>query len=285
MGYASYGENSWVKIEQDRSGYNSIDDNKNYTVITLAENEVILPAGTEVNGEVLATARVYPVNSTLVRFPDGSYDYYDSTTNGVVYVHGDIDDLWGVNKGRRTITAEGDRSTRERNQIVIGGKEDDDTGEFSIAAWEKGLIQFGLEDADNNGVLDIPKDAANVLGLVARDVYVSDKLKHNNSWANSHPASRPLYLYALVLGGINGDGGTYAVQGYNRGGAGWCYRYGSRIVVEAGAWGTTTGNGFRNGNTFFDPKGAEFPPPYFPAAPTFLVKSYTDLPILKRETL
>lgn len=285
VGQANYGNNSWIKVEQPRTGFDSIDTNKNYTVITLDENQVILPAQTVVNGQTLSSAQVYPVDTTLVRYPDGSYNAYPSELNGVVYVNGDVQDLWGTNKGRRTITVEGDRQSTEKHYIAIGGKENDSNGDVSVSAGEKGLLQYNLVDEDGDGVWDVPKDAQNALGLVARDVYVSSSLQRNGNWSNVHPSSNPLYLFALVIGGINGDGGTYSVQSYQTGGAGWAYRYGSRIVVDAGPWGTTSGNGFRNGNTFFDPKAAQAPPPYFPAAPTFVVKSYSELPVMTRRVL
>ena len=88
-----------------------------------------------------------------------------------------------------------------------------------------------------------------------------------------------------VLGGITEEGGTYAVENYGSGGGGWAYRYGSRIMVDAGAWGTTSGHGLVNGNTFYDEPAAESPPPFFPSQPTFTLKSYVELPALDGETL
>lgn len=276
-GTVSYGQNSWVKIELPGNATNSITANKNWTVVTIDSAPITLPAGTNVNGTNLTSATQYAVGTTLMRKPDGKFEARNSELNGVVYATGDINDLWGVNKGRRTIAVEGDDATNIRHEIYIGGKENDSNGTFSIAAGEKGLIQYGATDADSDGVLDPPSSADNVLGLMARDVLVSSKIKHNSNWATSHPANNPLYIFAVVLGGINGDGGTYAVESYNTGGAGYTYRYGSRIIVDAGAWGTTSGHGLVNGNTYYDAKAAQNPPPYFPSNPTFVVKSYEDL--------
>lgn len=277
-GTVNYGQNSWVKIEQPGTATNSITNNRNWTVVTIKESSVVLPAGSVVNGATLTSPTTYNAGTTLKRNPNGTFEHYNSELNGVVYGTSHINDLWGVNKGRRTIAVESDLATNTRNSIIIGGKENDSNGSFSIAAGEKGLIQFGATDSDGDGILDPPATADNVLGLVARDVMVSSKLKHNSNWASSHPASNPLYIFAVVLGGINGDGGTYGVESYDSGGAGYAYKYGSRIVVDGGAWGTTSGHGLVEGNSFYDPKAAQSPPPYFPSNPTFVVKSYEDRP-------
>lgn len=284
-GTVNYANNSWVKVELPIAGQRSIDDDENVTVVTIDENPITLPAGAVVDGAPLGSPTTYPVDTTLVRRANGTFEHYDSKLNGVVYAKGDIKDLWGVNKGRRTISVEGDASANVQHTIYFGGKEDDTTGVYSVAAGEKGLIQYGSVDADNDGVLDAPTTADNVLGIVARDVLVSDKLKHNGQWDTSHPETNPLYLYAIVLGGLNGDGGSYKVESYNSGNDGWTYRYGSRIIVDAGAWGTTSGHGLVNGNTFYDAPAAQQPPPYFPGKPSFVVKSYEDIPVIDGETL
>lgn len=276
-GTANYGNNSWVKIEQSGDGLNSIDTHQAVTVITLDEDPVTLPAGTVVNGETLGGATTYPVGTTLMRNADGEFEYHDSALNGVIYVNGDINDVWGVNKGRRTIAVESDADAGVRHQIRIGGKEDDSTGVFSIAAGEKGLIQYGVTDEDGDGILDAPTTGDNVLGLIGHTISVADDLKHSGQWDTSHTETNPLYLYAVVLGGITGDGGGYGVEAYDSGNAGYVYRFGSRIVVQSKAWGTTSGHGLVNGNTFYDEEAAIQPPPYFPSLPEFEVKSYLDL--------
>ena len=289
----NYGDNSWIKVEQPNNATNSIDDGQNFTVVTV-ETALTLPAGVELNGSTLGSPTNIPANTTLRRNADGSYDSFNGTPNGMVYVKGDIDNLWGVNKGRRTITVEGDEANNVKHKIRIGGKENDNSGggsgndsygDVSVAAGQKGLIQFGATDSDGDGVLDPPVDAQNTLGLIGRDVMISGELKNNGSWSASHPENNPLYLYAIVLGGLTGDGGTYAVEDYGSGGAGWAYRVGSRIMVDAGAWGTTSGHGLINGTTFYDEPASESPPPYFPSTPFFKLKSYIELPALDGETL
>lgn len=284
-GNVNYGDNSWVKIELPINGQRKIDDGENWSVVSVEETQVVLPAGTTVNGSTSGSATIVPTGSTLLRNPDGEYEYYNSSGNGVVYATGDINDLWGVNKGRRTIAVEGDADNNIKHTIEIGGKENDDNGAISLAAGEKGLIQFGVVDADGDGVLDPPDTADNVLGLIARDVMISDRLKNNDRWDTAQPESNPLYLYAVVLAGLNGDGGTYAVEDYDDGEDGWAYRYGSRIMVDAGAWGTTSGHGLVNGNTFYDEAAAISPPPYFPSQTTFTLRSYFEQPALTGETL
>lgn len=285
----NYGQNSWVKIEQPGNATNSIDAHKATTVVTLDSDPVTLPPGAELNGNVLSASQTIPVGATLMRNPDGTFESYNTELNGVVYATGDIRDLWGVNKGRRTISVEGDVDQNISHQIILGGKEDDSPNNanspLSNQAGEKGLIQYGAVDADNDGVLDPPTTADNVLGIVARDVLVSNRLKNNGRWDNAHTENNPLYLFAIVLGGLTDDGGSYRVQGHDSGGAGWVYRYGSRIMVDAGAWGTTSGHGFVEGNTFFDNPASASPPPYFPSKPTFVVKAYVDKPVLNGETL
>jgi hypothetical protein len=283
----AYGNNSWVKIEQPGGATNSITDGENYTVITVKESAVIIPAGVELNGSTLGAATTIPTDSTLRRNADGSYDSFAGIPNGVVYTNGDIDCLWGENKGKRTIAVEGDESAGVSHKIRIGGKEYDNNNNHDVSAnaGEKGLVQYGATDSNSDGVLDPPSSADNVVGLIGRDVMISSKLKKNGRWDSSHPETNPLYLYAIVLGGITGDGGTYAVESYGSGGGGWAYRYGSRIMVDAGAWGTTSGHGLINGNTFYDEPAANSPPPYFPSQPTFTLKSYVELPAMDGETL
>lgn len=280
----NYGDNSWVKIEQPGSATNSIDANKNVTVVTV-KTPITVPVGARVNGTIQALPYQVPANTTLVRNANGSFTHYPSELNGVVYTDGDVNNLWGTNKGRRTLAVESDPANGVTNDIIIGGKENDSNGNISLAAGQKGLLQFGATDADADGILDAPTDAYNTLGLVAYNVRISSKLKQGNSWTNSHPQNNPLYLYGIVLGGNQGQGGSYKVDGYDSGGAGWVYRYGSRIMGEGGAWGTTSGHGLVNGNTYFDEPASLSPPPYFPSAPSFTVKAYEDSPALTPETL
>jgi hypothetical protein len=281
----NYGSNSWVKVEQPGGSTNSIDDSKNYTVITVKDDPVVIPAGSELNGSSISSPTTIAIGNTLLKNPDGSFDSYSGELNGVVYTNGDIDNLWGTNKGKRTITVAGDEANNISHTIRIGGRENDSNGQVSVAVGEKGLIQFGATDSDSDGVLDPPSNADNVVGLIGRDVMISSDLKRGGRWDTSHPSNNPLYLYAIVLGGITGDGGTYAVESYGSGGAGWAYRYGSRIMVDAGAWGTTSGHGLVEGNTFYDEPASSSPPPYFPSQPTFTLKSYVELPALDGETL
>lgn len=283
-GTVNYGENSWVKVELPIANQNKIDSNKNVTVVTV-ETAITLPAGTVLDGATLGGPVTINGGNTLIRRADGKFESYTGSLNGVVYANGDINDVWGVNKGRRTIAVESDADASVEHDIVIGGKKDDTTGVLSLAAGQKGLLQFGAADGDSDGVLDPPTTADNVLGLIGHNVQISSGLKQNSSWTTSHPETNPLYLYALVLAGEPGNGGTYSVQSYNSGGAGYVYRYGSRIVVDAGAWGTTSGHGLINGNTFFDEPAASSPPPYFPSVPTFTVKSYQDLVTSDGETI
>lgn len=284
----NYGENSWVKVELPISGKNSIDDQQAVTVVSI-EEAITMPAGAVVNGTTLSSPATYQAGTTLMRNPDGTFEHHDSELNGVVYSTGDIDNLWGVNKGRRTIAAESDTATDTFHDIIIGAHEDDSNSDsstnLSLAAGQKGLIQYGAEDADGDGVLDPPKNADNVLGIIGHNVQVSSRLKQGGSWSSSHPENNPLYLYAIVLAGSPEHGGTYSVQSYDSGGDGWTYRYGSRIMEEGGAWGTTSGHGLINGNTFFDEPAAQSPPPYFPSVPTFAIKSYQDLPVFDGETI
>lgn len=275
-----YGTNSWVKVEQPVAGRNSIDANQCVTVVTVKESSVTLPAGATLNGSPLSASMLILPGNTLVRKADGTFALYSGGLNGAIYVTENIQDLWGVNKGRRTIAVESNKATGKYRKIVVGGKESDSDGSFSVQAGEKGLLQAGMVDGDGDGVLDVPANADNVLGLVAYDVEVSSKLKPSGSWSAAHPATNPLYMIAVVLAGIPDVGGGYKVAGYDSGGSGCAYRIGGQVQCEAGAWGTTSGNGFTLGNTFFDPAAASSPPPYFPTLPTFSIKSYEDIPIV-----
>lgn len=290
-GTVAYGGNSWVKIELPIVGQRKIDNNQNVTVVTVEHDPVNLPAGVTVNGNVRTSPSTVPVGSTLVRRANGVFETFDNPVNGVVYADGNIQNVWGVNKGRRTIAVSGDSGNGTSHKIIIGGKESDsdtDTkqGQFnsplSTAAGQKGLIQFGTTDADGDGILDAPTTANNVLGLVAGNVMVSGRLRGgsgtNRVWT-VHSNTNPLYIYASVLGGLSNGGGTYAVEDYSAGGAGWVYTFGSKIMVNAGAWGTTSGHGLVEGTTFFDAPASENPPPYFPSKPTFAIKSYEELPV------
>lgn len=281
----NYGNNSWVKIEQPFAGRDSIDTHEAVTVLSIDESPVTVPAGATVNGTVLGAPTEYPVGTTLMRNADGTFSHYGGELNGVVYATENIDNLWGTNKGRRTVTVESDLATNKRRDIRIGGHENDSNGSVSVAANQKGLIQYGATDADNDGILDAPETADNVLGLIGYNVLVSSELKSGGSWSNSHPSNNPLYLYATVLAGMQGDGGSYKVESYSSGGAGYTYRYGSRIMAQAGAWGTTSGHGLVEGTTYFDEPASLSPPPYFPTLPSFAIKSYEDKPALDGATL
>ena len=293
-GSVAYGNNSWVKIEQPMNGRRSIDNHEAVTVLTLDDSSVTLPSGTILNGSTVTGSTTITEGSTLVRSYDGTFTSYPSSLNGVIYAKGDIHNVWGLNKGRRTIAVEGDAETNVSHKIIIGGKEsdspsardqDDHDSPLSLNPSEKGLVQYAATDSDSDGVLDPPTTANNVLGLIGRDVLVSRRLQNNNRWDTAHTESNPLYIYATVLGGITGEGGSYKVQDYDHGYDGWVYKYGSRIMVDAGAWGTTSGHGLIRGNTFFDAPAATQPPPYFPAKPTFVVKSYDEVRLHSGEML
>ncbi len=291
-GVVSYGENSWVKIEvpydapSDRAAM-AIDSHQAVTVVTIEEEPVILPAGAQVNGSTLGSPTTFGSGTTLLRRPDGTFEHFGSPLNGSVYVDGTVECVWGINKGRRTIAVASDDTTT--NDIVIGGKRNDTNpnaaNSFSIAAGQKGLIQFGATDEDGDGVLDAPTTADHTLGLVADNVRVSARLKHGGNWATSHPQTNPLYIYATVMAGISDEDGGYGVDAYDTGGAGWSYRYGARIMRRGAAWGTTSGHGLVNGNTYFDEPASVSPPPYFPSLPRFIVKSYEEIVVNDGETL
>ncbi|MCA9791711.1 MAG: hypothetical protein KC910_07945, partial [Candidatus Eremiobacteraeota bacterium] len=280
----SYGTNSWIKVEQYRSGVRAIDSNQCYTVVTVEDGSVVLPASATVNGSKLKSPLTVAVGNTILRQPDGTFTTYQGVGNGVVYATSDIDNLWGTNKGRRTVVCEQNKSTSTYGTIRIGGWQNDSTGTISKSAGQKGLLAYGVSDANHDGVLDAPSTAANALGLVAYDVSVSSSLK-GSGWSYSHPSNNPLYLYCSVVAGMSGRGGSYSVESYNSGGAGYAYRYGSRIQVEAGAWGTTSGHGLIMGTSYFDEASAVSPPPYFPALPTFSVVTYEDVPVFDGDHL
>ena len=150
----------------------------------------------------------------------------------------------------------------------------------------------GVTDADGDGALDAPTNAENALGLIAKDVKVSHKLTdfRVDGWALSHPEDNPLYIYASVIGGLSGDDGDgiFGLEEFPNGldpldpilGNGFRYQFGSQIVVQATAWARVQNTlpvaGLGSGQTIHDSAAALSPPPYFPAAPTFLVKSYED---------
>lgn len=284
----SYGNNSWVKIEIPTPGQRSIDANQNVTVVTVADDPVVLPAGSFLNGTTTGSPTTITPGNTLVRRANGRFESYNGDLNGVVYANGTIRNLWGVNKGRRTIAVSGDSANSISNDIIIGGREPDTgtdaqqnaaTSMLSTAVGQKGLIQFGATDVDGDGILDPPTTANHTLGLMATDIWVSRRLKNNDRWDTSHPENNPLYIYASVLGGLANGGGSYKVQDYESGGGGWAYKFGSRIMVDAGAWGTTSGHGLVKGTTFFDEPASLQPPPYFPAQPTFVLKTYEEVPL------
>lgn len=297
-GAVNYGNNSWVKIELPISGQRRIDFHENYTVVTIKDSSVTLPAGTIVNGAPLGTSMTYsPIpkgdgtftNPTLMRLPNGQFVYEATELNGVIYADGDIRNLWGLNKGRRTIGVSSDKTTGVQHDIIIGGREADTSatseGAFSILSGQKGLIQFGATDANGDNILDAPLSSDNVLGLVADNVIISSKLKQGGRWDTTHPASNPLYLYATVMAGITDPEGSYKVDGFDSGNAGYAYQYGARIMNSAGAWGTTTGHGLTRGNVFFDEPASLNPPPYFPSIPSFALKSYEENFVHDGETL
>jgi len=284
----NYGQNSWVKVEVPINGQRRIDNNENVTVITVKEDPITLPAGTTLDGNALTGPSTINPGNTLVRRADGTWESYSGELNGSVYVNGDIRDLWGVNKGRRTIAVASDAGSLD-NKIIIGGREPDNVSNslqnganepLSTNANEKGLVQFGVVDADGDGILDSPRTADNTLGLIARDVLVSRRLQNNNRW-NVHSSSNPLYIYATVMGGLDGTQGSYRVEDHDEGGLGFAYTYGSKLMARAGAWGTANFsgpvNGLTLGTSFFDGPASIQPPPFFPAKPSFAVKSYFEL--------
>ena len=221
----NYGQNSWFKVELPIANQNSIDASKNVTIVSVDELPITLPSGATLNGSTISGTQTIDVGSTLVRRANGDFESYPSRLNGTTFVNGDIQNLWGLNKGRRTFAVSGEETNlAEAHQITIGGREfDSDNGvgrnrardRFSVAAGEKGLVQFGVSDGDGDGVLDPPITAENALGLVGRNVLVSYKLAGINGvgqlsedgWDNSHPEGNPLYIFASVIGGLSGPGG------------------------------------------------------------------------------
>jgi hypothetical protein len=213
------------------------------TVVT--ESPLTVPAGSPINGQPAPKDVVVGPGHTVLKYPDGSFKVVEGTTNGVVYVTGNVNGLHGTNKGRRTVAVD----TANDKDIVIDG-------DLYRADTPAGQAPGGSDDS---------------LGLVAYDVRLSRSIPRS--------LSDPLYLYCAIFAGRQGAEGGFQVDGWNErpGQKGRFELYGSLVEGKDHPWGTI---GFiETGFSYafhYDSHLADNPPPYFPMLPRFHLRSWSE---------
>lgn len=191
------------------------------------------------------TGAPVPVGSTLV-LRSGGFSVHSGLTNGTVYSTGDISNLQGVNKGKRTIAVD----LAGHKEIVLGGD---------------------LTRADTP-VGQKPQGSRDSLGIVAYKVRVPTTVGRGN----------PLDVYAAIFAGVKGsDGGLYVDDPYGSR-PGKVRLFGGLMQSHKPVWGTFGGSTLYSGismDSSYDPQLASSPPPFFPTIGKFRVMRYRDEPV------
>lgn len=241
------GGNSTVTINQKKMRFET-------TIVEVTSSPLRVPAGATLNGKKVRRSTTIPLDTTVriqkkKNNKNVRYDTVKGVPNGVVYSNGDILDLSGVNKGRRTIAVE----VEYDRKILIGG-------DLTLANTKPGSKPDNGDDA---------------LGLVGSDVMVSKEINRATTSTRN-----PLYIYAQVLAGRRGGIGGFGVENYNIGRArGYMEIYGGLVQSKLKPW-AVLGRGGMSGRVVYNEHAGATPPPYFPSIPKFRIRAYMEEPIL-----
>lgn len=249
------------------------------------------PGGTyTINGVSVSGATVLPAPGGL--HPDGftivqndvgqkSYEIYDGTGNGLIYSlpdnGGNILGLEGKNKGRHTIAVS---QGQVQGSSVNGGREIRITDSL-------------LRDDTAPGSSVAEGATRDQLGLVGYAVRFTNQRTEFNGSTSTIDRSQwtdddPLYLYVAMFAGLQNDpngmtnGGGVGTIGYNQGSPGVFRLYGSMTENVRQAKGQFNSSGPTHGFSYqfeYDNNMTNMLPPYYPAEPSFEVKSWRDQPM------
>ncbi|MBI3927153.1 MAG: hypothetical protein HY319_16575 [Armatimonadetes bacterium] len=242
--------------------------------VTLVTNTLTIPAGRKVNGIVETTPIVLqgkdvnpssPNYTVLEDRKNGEFLVYEKTTNGTIFCTGDILGLSGVNKGRRTIatlTDTGPSSNLDREIFIDGSITRTDTTPGQT-----------------------PTSADDMLGLISYAVRISGTTTPARSATN---ATNPLWFYASIFTGRDGDtsssmvtGGGFGVEGYQSGAPGYMKVYGSiaegfrqaKGTFNPSTGATVTGMAYEY---HYEPMLKKVQPPFWPALPGFRMLTWYE---------
>ena len=188
-----------------------------------------------------------PKGSTILYKPDGTFTVHTGLTNGLIYGTGNIRDLQGVNKGKRTVAVD----MAANKEIVLGGS---------------------LTRADTP-VGQTPEGGRDSLGLVAYNVRIPTSV--------AQTVNPPTDIYAAILAGTKGSEGGFYVDSWETRTPGRIRLYGGLMMGYKPAWASvdsvegTVLNGVTVDSTY-DPNLASSPPPHFPTIGKFRVLRYQE---------
>jgi hypothetical protein len=195
-----------------------------YTTITSVLSPITLPAGSKLNGVVLAVETNMPANTTLVKEGANTYLSYGGITNGLLFVDGSINGLNGNNqRGKMTIAST--ESINITDDIYYYDRDE-----------SKSLFEDDIEGIEDS------------LGLIAaKDVKIASNAPHDIEVDAIIMALNTSFFYAgwqstlkgtlSLLGGLiqkaRGPVGTHnagvKVTGYSKN-----YQYDTRMANPAG---------------------------------------------------
>lgn len=200
----------------------------------------------KVNGD----GTVSQANVTVQRF--------NGLSNGAMFSTGDIDRLWGKNKGRRTVGAD---LENRKTVTIVDDIIRDDTSKYPGG----GSINFEADiPSAANETQFKPTGTRDVIGVIGYEVHLASQSALRSGESRSS-TSTPLYIYATlyaghqkIVGNTNWDQDSELGGFMEDGTGGRLHLYGGMQV------------GFKNATSYelnlhYDPLLAANPPPYYPS--------------------
>ncbi|MEW6277901.1 MAG: hypothetical protein AB1758_04700 [Candidatus Eremiobacterota bacterium] len=279
MELSTSGQNAVVRIRQVQKdaatppsvtvpAVGSNPDSKWRSITTTFEDTNLAPGGTfTVNGQTLTGSLTVPKDYTIVQndVSQKTYEIYKGTGNGLVYVaNGDVMELEGVNKGRKTVAV----SQADNREVRV-------TDSLTRADTTPG-------QAPASGAV---RDQLGVIAYAVRFATQRSNPATANVNRSLYTVANPLYLYAAIYAAKPGDtnsgaenaGGIGTIEYDNSAfGAGRLVLYGSMtegIRQAKGTFNAATGapvTGFNYTNNE-DQNFELIAPPFFPADGDFRV--------------
>ncbi len=235
MGSSPNTNNSMMTLTQGTS---------QYQITYVTSNPVTIPPGSIVNGKPIHTPQEIMTGNTILQNAN-SYSVYQGTTNGTIFVNGNI----GSSSG--------------------GGISGTVQGKYTIAASGNLYINGNIDYQDTTPGQP-PTNSQDMLGLIGTNVIIGDSAPPN------------LMIYADIYAGAKqSDGslnGYFYAQNYDTRQTGTLQLFGGVVSVYHPLIGTFTvdpysgetqiTSGYAN-NKHYDPRLAQSPPPFFPTTGKF----------------
>ncbi|MEW6279537.1 MAG: hypothetical protein AB1758_12990, partial [Candidatus Eremiobacterota bacterium] len=152
-------------------------------------NKTVVQNGVPIGGaQNFGTGNIVVLKESASNYQQVELTVIPGKLNGVVYSEDNINNLHGVNKGRRTIAADIGQAGRDNGKRVqIGNPNDGQRAD---------ILQWGTTPGQE------PTSGANGLGIVAH--WVGTEIRRQDQ-RNLYRQNNPLKVYAVILAGRSGN--------------------------------------------------------------------------------